>query len=72
MTERQTYDKVAISALVATLRFLFDLRPKLEVIISGAVRNAETFETFRHACSTLHRYMAAVDIADMLVQCVAS
>ncbi|KAK5127965.1 hypothetical protein LTR85_005082 [Meristemomyces frigidus] len=45
-----TYDKIAISALVATLRFLFDMRPKLQVVISGAVRNAETFETFRHAC----------------------
>ncbi|KAK3676208.1 hypothetical protein LTR78_003958 [Recurvomyces mirabilis] len=49
-----TYDKVAISALVATLRSLFDMRPQLEVIISGAVRNAETFETFRHACSRNH------------------
>ncbi|KAK4546529.1 hypothetical protein LTR36_001746 [Oleoguttula mirabilis] len=45
-----TYDKIAISALAATLRFLFDLRPQLKVIISGTVRNAETFETFRHAC----------------------
>lgn len=46
----QTYDKMAISALVGTLRMLFELRPKLQVIISGAVRNEETFETFRHAC----------------------
>jgi hypothetical protein len=46
----QTYEKVAISALVATLRFLFDLRPNLQVLISGAIRNPETFETFRHAC----------------------
>jgi len=46
----QTYDKVAISALVATLRMLFDMRPQLLVIIAGAVRNAETFETFRDAC----------------------
>ncbi|KJX97346.1 putative nicotinamide n-methyltransferase protein [Zymoseptoria brevis] len=45
-----TYDKVAISALVATLRMLFDMRPKLEVLISGAIRNPETFETFGHAC----------------------
>lgn len=50
----QTYDKIAISALVATLRFLFDLRPALDVIIAGAVRNAETFETFRQACRRLH------------------
>ncbi|WPH03088.1 Hypothetical protein R9X50_00596300 [Acrodontium crateriforme] len=45
-----TYDKVAISALAATLRFLFNMKPSLRVIISGAVRNEETFETFRHAC----------------------
>jgi len=47
---KQTYEKVAISALVGTLRMLFDIRPKLQVLISGAVRNPETFETFRHAC----------------------
>ncbi|KAK5108765.1 hypothetical protein LTR62_007825 [Meristemomyces frigidus] len=45
-----TYDKRAISALIATLRMLFEMRPQLEVIISGAVRKAETFETFRYAC----------------------
>ncbi|KAF1965704.1 hypothetical protein BU23DRAFT_545574 [Bimuria novae-zelandiae CBS 107.79] len=45
-----TYDKVAISALVDTLRSLFELRPSLHVVISGAVRNLETFETFRSAC----------------------
>lgn len=53
-TDTQTYDKTGISALVATLRFLFDLRPKVQVVISGAVRNAETFETFRHACCKLN------------------
>ena len=47
----QTYDKAAISALVGTLRFLFELRPALHILFSGAVRNAETFETFRNACS---------------------
>ncbi|KAF2722521.1 hypothetical protein K431DRAFT_266542 [Polychaeton citri CBS 116435] len=45
-----TYDKPSISALVGTLRMLFDMRPDLLVIIAGAVRNAETFETFRQAC----------------------
>ncbi|EME84086.1 uncharacterized protein MYCFIDRAFT_134467 [Pseudocercospora fijiensis CIRAD86] len=45
-----TYEKTAITALVGTLRMLFDLRPALQVLISGAVRNVETFETFRHAC----------------------
>lgn len=38
-------------ALVATIRMLFDLRPSLKVIIAGTIRNVETFETFRHACS---------------------
>ncbi|KAK0273409.1 hypothetical protein LTR35_001867 [Friedmanniomyces endolithicus] len=47
-----TYDKIGISALVATLRLMFDLRPKLRAVISGAVRNAETFESFRSACRT--------------------
>ncbi|XXG97892.1 hypothetical protein Hte_004208 [Hypoxylon texense] len=45
-----TYDKVAISALVSTLHDLFDMRPKLSVIIAGVVRNAETFQTFRNEC----------------------
>ncbi|KXS93514.1 hypothetical protein AC579_6419 [Pseudocercospora musae] len=45
-----TYEKTAIAALVGTLRMLFDLRPALQALISGAVRNAETFETFRQAC----------------------
>lgn len=47
---KQTYEKTAIAALVGTMRMLFDLRPALQVLISGAVRNAETFETFRQAC----------------------
>lgn len=46
----QTYDKQAISALVGTLRMLFDLRPSVHVLIAGTVRNAETFGTFTHAC----------------------
>jgi protein-lysine N-methyltransferase EEF2KMT len=52
LTSSQTYDKVAISALVATLRNFFDLRPTIQIFISGAVRNVETYETFLHACST--------------------
>lgn len=46
----KTYDKTAVSALVATLRFLFEMRPSIQVIIAGTVRNAETFEMFRQAC----------------------
>ncbi|KAI1761576.1 putative methyltransferase-domain-containing protein [Hypoxylon sp. FL1150] len=49
-----TYDKIAITALVATLQSLFDMRPKLTVIIAGVVRNAETFQTFRDECARHH------------------
>ncbi|ORY69110.1 putative methyltransferase-domain-containing protein [Pseudomassariella vexata] len=45
-----TYDKVAITALVGTLGELFELRPKLQVVVAGAVRNADTFEAFRQEC----------------------
>lgn len=50
LTSRQTYDKTASNALVATIRMLFDLRPSIKIIIAGAIRNADTFESFRQAC----------------------
>ncbi|KAJ8109204.1 hypothetical protein ONZ43_g6200 [Nemania bipapillata] len=46
-----TYDKVAISALVKTLRQLFQMRPGLLVIIAGVIRNAETFQAFQDECA---------------------
>ncbi|KAI0205466.1 putative methyltransferase-domain-containing protein [Astrocystis sublimbata] len=46
-----TYDKVAIAALVQTLRHLFQLRPGLLVIIAGVVRNADTFQSFWDECA---------------------
>ncbi|KAK5174576.1 uncharacterized protein LTR77_001657 [Saxophila tyrrhenica] len=46
-----TYDKTMISTLVATLRFMFDLRPSLQVLLSTAVRNAETYEGLQAACA---------------------
>ncbi|KAI0401155.1 putative methyltransferase-domain-containing protein [Xylaria palmicola] len=46
-----TYDKVAIAALVQTLRQLFQMRPGLLVIIAGVVRNAETFQAFQDECA---------------------
>ncbi|KAI0900234.1 putative methyltransferase-domain-containing protein [Annulohypoxylon nitens] len=49
-----TYDKVAISALVSTLHRLFDMRQELRVLISGVVRNAETFQTFKNECASRH------------------
>ncbi|EMC98774.1 hypothetical protein BAUCODRAFT_84564 [Baudoinia panamericana UAMH 10762] len=56
-----TYDKVAISALIATLRFLFDLRPFLIVIISGAVRNADTYDAFQQGCTRAGFVVTEVD-----------
>lgn len=46
-----TYDKVAIVALVQTLRHLFQMRPNLLVLIAGVVRNAETFQSFQDECA---------------------
>ncbi|KAI0156452.1 S-adenosyl-L-methionine-dependent methyltransferase [Xylariaceae sp. FL1272] len=46
-----TYDKTAILALVVTLEKLFELRPKLLVIIGGVIRNAETFQVFLDECA---------------------
>ncbi|RYO97617.1 hypothetical protein DL765_011112 [Monosporascus sp. GIB2] len=45
-----TYDKVAIKALVTTIHQLFELRPGLRVLISGVVRNVDTFASFRSEC----------------------
>ncbi|KAK4502448.1 hypothetical protein PRZ48_005873 [Zasmidium cellare] len=56
-----TYDKQAISALVATLRMLFELRPSLLVLIAGTVRNVETFGTFTHACERNNFQMTEID-----------
>ncbi|GAP92337.1 putative nicotinamide n-methyltransferase protein [Rosellinia necatrix] len=44
------YDKVAIVALMQTLRHLFQMRPGLLAIIAGVVRNAETFQAFWDEC----------------------
>lgn len=46
-----TYDKVAIAALVQTLRHLFQMRPNLLVIIASVVRNAETFQSLQDECA---------------------
>ncbi|KAH9893797.1 putative methyltransferase-domain-containing protein [Xylariomycetidae sp. FL2044] len=46
-----TYDKEAIVALVATIKHLFEMRPALQVIIAGVMRNAETFQAFRDECA---------------------
>ncbi|KAH8164798.1 hypothetical protein CIB48_g3453 [Xylaria polymorpha] len=46
-----TYDKVAIAALVQTIRYLLQLRPNILVIIASVVRKAETFQTFWDECA---------------------
>ena len=37
-------------ALVATIRDLFELYPKTEVVISATVRNEDTLDAFLKAC----------------------
>lgn len=56
---------MASNALVATIRMLFDLRPSLRVIIAGAIRNADTFESFRQACRKSHQSSTPVTLADI-------
>jgi predicted nicotinamide N-methyase len=46
----QTYEKMAISALAASLRMLFQINPNINVLIAGAVRNWDTFNSFVFAC----------------------
>ncbi|KAI1147162.1 putative methyltransferase-domain-containing protein [Nemania diffusa] len=46
-----TYDKVAILALIETVRQLFQMRPSLLVIFATVVRNAETYQTLQDECT---------------------
>ncbi|KAI0391010.1 S-adenosyl-L-methionine-dependent methyltransferase [Xylariaceae sp. FL0594] len=48
-----TYDKVAIAALVQTLGHLFKMRPGLQVIIAGVIRNLDTFQSFQDECDRM-------------------
>ena len=45
---------------------LFELRPSIQILISGAVRNAETFETFKNACGKLPKTLGftSMSLAD--------
>jgi predicted nicotinamide N-methyase len=45
-----TYDGAAILALVSTFGDLFELHPKVQIIIAATVRNELTFETFMESC----------------------
>ncbi|KFY80014.1 hypothetical protein V498_08862 [Pseudogymnoascus sp. VKM F-4517 (FW-2822)] len=45
-----TYDAAALPALVATLRDLFELFPKAQVVIASTVRNEETYGKFLGLC----------------------
>lgn len=46
-----TYDINSIPSLIATMRDLFELYPKLQIMICATVRNKETLELFTIACS---------------------
>lgn len=46
----QTYDFKSMPALIATIRDLFELYPKLKVLIAAAVRNEKTLKCFLDAC----------------------
>ena len=50
----QTYDFKSTPALVATIRDLFELYPRLKALISITVRNEETVNCFLDACGTWH------------------
>jgi len=45
-----TYDGSEIPALVSTFGDLFELCPKVKIIIAGTIRNPKTFETFLETC----------------------
>ncbi|KAF5019547.1 hypothetical protein F66182_8440 [Fusarium sp. NRRL 66182] len=45
-----TYDQSVISALIGTLREVFDLHPHVEVFISATQRNEKTFQAFLDQC----------------------
>ena len=47
----QTYDLGTIPPLLATIRQLFELYPRIEVLISATVRNEETLKRFTEGCS---------------------
>jgi hypothetical protein len=47
---------------------LFDLRPTIKVIIAGAIRNADTFESFRQACCESKRIFAHVQVLTSTVR----
>ena len=45
-----TYDESAIPALISTFGEVFDLYPRVEIIIAATVRNPTTFERFLETC----------------------
>ncbi|KAL2042081.1 hypothetical protein N7G274_005269 [Stereocaulon virgatum] len=47
-----TYDIKSMPALIATMRDLFELYPKLKVLIAATRRNEETLQFFLAACET--------------------
>jgi hypothetical protein len=58
MLASQTYDQVAIPALVSSMREFFELKPALQVLVAATIRNEQTFQTFLNACSgSPHKYI---------------
>ncbi len=49
----QTYDLNSIPALVSTIRDLFELYPKIRILISATVRNEDTLACFVRACGKI-------------------
>ncbi|KAF2862431.1 hypothetical protein K470DRAFT_256065 [Piedraia hortae CBS 480.64] len=55
------YHKGTISALASTLRYLFELRPNLLVVLSGVLRNVDTFQAARDALASANFTVTDVD-----------
>lgn len=49
----QTYDLNSIPALVATIRDLFELYPKIGLLISATIRNEDALACFVGACGKI-------------------
>lgn len=44
-----TYDETIIPALVGTFKYIFELLPHVEIIISATIRNSQTIQAFEQA-----------------------
>lgn len=62
---QQTYDKAVIPALVSTMRDMFELWPKVQIIISATIRNEDTFAAFEHACGKCKESFSSSNMLDV-------